>query len=628
MGGMNLSRLSCVIVEATFAVWLFLITGSAVAEPGGIILYETSNWTGESLTVHEPEISNLRELGWDNRVRSFTVTAGTWVLYRDGNYWGENPHDVFGPYPPGSYTFGDDTDGPSANTTSLRRMPETGVTLFQHSYLRGLARNYTTSEPDLIHPDDYYEQLGEDFLIETLKSKGWRPGSAFALAADLIGVPNINPFDVWLDAVIGVDRRLRFGNVASSYWYGSGEWIAYDEIAYGGESTPLNGVNRIRNDSISSLRRVDDKIGSEIGYLDPSLGDNLRLLRPNNDYVALDSGNWGRRNEIVTNMEIRLNGFGGTSFTTCLENAFFHVQHLVRLPNKNGRAYFMTTMSATSADLDRSNGALLVFRMDEDAYDAETDLIIDTPGTDGEYIWSRHFNSSSPIGDWNQPGKIDVLDGIAVIAASNWQSAYCDARPGVDEDAVLFYDVRDPEDPKYWGRLTAGELVVAKVDAASLGVPRDLGKNRRVINSVALSKVGSAILLTAGSHGTKRLSGARAPNSLVIFKAKNGWISPNISSWEEIGFGSESMATQHGLHFNSLEENAAAGDVVPGFEPGVERIVFFDGLGDREGLTAGFTGIELESSSPRKAVFSSIAFQEMNASSGATPAPLRRLPRI
>ncbi len=236
-------------------------------------------------------------------------------------------------------------------------------------------------------------------------------------------------------------------------------------------------------------------------------------------------------------------------------------------------------------------GFLLVFRLDEDAYDEATDLAVDTPGTDGEYVHVEQYNQSSPIGDWNHPGKMDVLGGVLVVAAEQWGSVFCDAREGSTEDAVLFYDVRDPERPRYWGRLTATELGVALQKKQSLdqgyGFTEDGefvkgGYPAAVINSVSLDHLNGDIWLSVGGDRFRRL-----------YRARNGTVSPNIEGWESVGLlgggGGDVSTSAHGISFNSFEQNATD----PGALPGTERLMYFDGS----------TG------PPKTAVFSSLALR-------------------
>jgi hypothetical protein len=501
-----------------FIVSLVLSAPNAQAEPGGIILYKTSDWTGASLLVHEKAITNLNEYDWNDSVKSFTVTAGNWVIYRDDNFSGEHPYDVEGPFGPGNHTLGDNTDSLSGNITSLRRLPDQGVTLFEHSYLRGTSRNFTTSNPNI---------RGNYIDIPLLEQR-------------------IYPDD--------------FSNVASSAWIPEsefGQWTFYDGFVYSGYNSyirPLQYgvINQFEsNDSISSLYRLPefDNRGSEV---EGPVTDSS-LIRPKNN-IALDSGTLSGE-KITTGMQVRLNGFQGTFHDTCAGYDFFHVQHMVRLPNKNGRAYFMASQSNSSDDMDRAEGYITVFRMDEDAYDPVTDLMIDTPGTDGEYIWSQYYNSASPIGDWNHPGKMAVLGNVLVLAAEQWGSKFCDARPAVDDDAVVFYDVRDPENPKYWGKLSARELQV-DVQEAERYSQRTI--NRRVINTVSLDKIGNDIILTVGGNKGKK-----------VHKARNGVVTPNLQGWDLIGTGDVGFA--HGMTYTSKEEN------LPYWSPGQERLISFDG---------------------------------------------------
>lgn len=519
---------------AILASQIFVTAAStfpAHAEPTGIILYSTSNWTGESLTVHEPTITNLGEYGWNDKVRSFTVTGGSWLMYRDENFDGNKGHDVAGPFQIGNHTFGDCSDCFSAQATSILRIPETGITLFEHTRFRGHYLNSITSVPRLVHAHD----------IDT----------------GFLGLAQV------------IDPVFAWGDAASSWAINSGTWWGYDHAGYRGYSGNFN-QGGLHNDELSSMFLENDRGWTEVTSVDD------RLERPRNT-VALDSGNWGAtavtsgtndtlrlpaNRGIGGTMDIRLNGFSGTYYTTCGGIAMFHTQHIVRLPNSNGRAYFAVTMSDKSADLDAAAGFWLVFRLDDDAYDASTDRFIDTPGTDGEYVWSQRFTAASPFGDWNHPGKMAVLGGVLVMAAEQWSSTWCDAYIGSSADHVLFYDVRDPEQPRFWGALSADQLDVNSQDREVLGDPLGITDGtRRVINTVTLDQIGGDIVLGVGGNSNRKL-----------FKAKGGKVAPHPAAWELIGESSD-MSNSHGANFNSLELGATTTEA----QPGVERIVFFDG---------------------------------------------------
>ena len=215
--------------------------------------------------------------------------------------------------------------------------------------------------------------------------------------------------------------------------------------------------------------------------------------------VADDVGNWS--STTFHELQIRLNGFKGTYRNNVAGFAKnHHAQGIVRLPNKDvdgdgidDRAYFAITQSsrinygvATSSD-----GYWLVVETDADAYDAATDQVVATAGSDGRIVYEEHFMSDpslasfeygngpqtiSTAGDWNHPAKMATIDGVLLIAAQQAQLAGFTVI-GNDPDAVLFYDVRDPVNPAYLGKLTSLQL----------GLPAKASNGRDVIASLDLA---------------------------------------------------------------------------------------------------------------------------------------------
>jgi len=161
---------------------------------------------------------------------------------------------------------------------------------------------------------------------------------------------------------------------------------------------------------------------------------NEELTKPRN-YVAADSGQWdlanGTKWDDLRFVNTPLGGTWGNFYEdTCFLGScaeVFHPQHVVRLPNRNGFAYFMVSQSRAH------NGYIQVLRTDPGQLDPVTDLVI-SPGRTkrvGEYIWIDRYDGpkavaggrpANSIGNWNHPGKMEVIGGVLVVAAQNWRT--------------------------------------------------------------------------------------------------------------------------------------------------------------------------------------------------------------
>ena len=195
-------------------------------------------------------------------------------------------------------------------------------------------------------------------------------------------------------------------------------------------------------------------------------------------------------------MTWRRNGAPVGRYVTCFGERYWHTQAMVQLPSKNGRAYFART------DSFRRHGLFYVMRTDADAYDPVRDYVKDTPGTDGEVVFLDEYWSGSPIGDWNHPGDMAVVGNLLVIAGQQWhsdQAGVCDefdfpdtndTFEWQDADAAVFYDVSDPENPKYLGKISEEDIGFGGRDA---------------IDAVGLYKTTDGLcgLMIGGSQGTK-----------------------------------------------------------------------------------------------------------------------------
>lgn len=268
--------------------------------------------------------------------------------------------------------------------------------------------------------------------------------------------------------------------------------------------------------------------------------------------IANDAGVWNSTSQI-TRLSFRNRGdlgLWGNFYDDCVGYELFHPQHVVRLPNKNGLAYFMVAQSRAH------NGWISVLRTYPGEIDPATDALRANPGQFvGEYIWQDLYKDSA-VGNWNHPGKMDIIGGILVVAAQNWdESGPCDYGRGSSIDKVLFYDVRDPEAPKYWGAITSAELGVSEISTVGLVRARD-----------------GTYFLNAGGDGAYTTWTASA-------------IGPNIGDWRRIDALMPSFSGQHGMNFSSYQKRTGApGSVDPA---GDERLMYFDSSG--EAGTVAFT---------------------------------------
>jgi hypothetical protein len=303
----------------------------------------------------------------------------------------------------------------------------------------------------------------------------------------------------------------------------------------------------------------------DIGPLDDT------LLRPRPGGVARNFGVWtdtestpaGPNRTLYDVLDFAKNGFIGYDYYECgfwpFNYPHLHTQHIVRLPNKNGQAYFVVSHSDEIND--QPAGRISLYRSD---YQVDSnDRVPNVSGVDGRIVWEQEFKAGAfPAGQggaWNHPCKMDVLGNVLVVSMQNWDGAVCDAGYGSQADAVAFYDVRDPAAPKYWGKITRDEL------SASAGTA--LGQ----IADVTLLHTGGEWVLTVAGHWW------RAP---IVF--------PEIQSWSYGGTGHPTAAccsAQHGQNFYSLEIYDPVQSVP---EPGRRRIMFFQAKGiDEPNYVAG-----------------------------------------
>ena len=370
-------------------------------------------------------------------------------------------------------------------------------------------------------------------------------------------------------------------------------------------------------------------------YIGPLDG---RLTQPRNR-AALNAGIWDggsedNGNTAVHTLNFNKNDFGGFVYSECFFTKNLHTQHIVRLPNSNGKAYLMvSTSNYIDHDIGigidrRPAGRLSLYEAD---IDPDTDLIVNPAGAAHKIVWEQEFTTNSPIGEWNHPGKMDVIGGLLLVSAENWgewTQAFCgDSGTGDSKDAILFYDVRAPKFPRYWGKLDTHELgrvVVQNLDTNGNGTlsfsesglsqatfdERDQGSFHWVDN-------GPVNPPTPGYGSDGVLDATEVipvVNNVSLFQAGDEWIlnvsnfwfrtryvSPDINSWlggEAAGYPAswqgKSAGTavypyftnSHGQHFNSLETYISPQTPPPEYvsnpplsQPGELRPMWFDGDG-------------------------------------------------
>ncbi len=270
---------------------------------------------------------------------------------------------------------------------------------------------------------------------------------------------------------------------------------------------------------------------------------------PGQNPIANRLGTWDSTRQ-AEDLTWRTNGAVVGRYTECgvsgiYKKRVWHTQSMVQLPSKNGRAYFART------DSFRRQGAFYVMRTDLDAYDPATDYAVNTAGTDGEVVYVDYFNGNSRIGDWNHPGDMSVVGNILIIAGQQWYSDYweicgefneSEGSPltttdyerflGQDADAVLFYDVSNPERPQYLGKIRESEFGYGGRDA---------------IDGVALSKTSNGLwdLMVGGKQGTKHFR--------TVSPSAKPW--PTLAVWQQ--------------YTNSLDQYVT----INSYENGLERLL-------------------------------------------------------
>ncbi len=182
--------------------------------------------------------------------------------------------------------------------------------------------------------------------------------------------------------------------------------------------------------------------------------------------------------------------------------------------------------------------------------------------------------------------------GVLVLAMQNWTDnqsvVHCtyntsnQYQKGLDEDAVTFYDVRDPEHPKYWGKMTAAQLTLPYTDHDNGTDGNGYGYYARELSAVSLFRSATADEWTLSVYGNG-----------YSRTWKIGFLSPNIEDWTKVS-DVYVGAGQHGDEFNSYQWDSARKVTVPA--NGTERNMTYNagneaaGGGEHDGFHFGGSG--------------------------------------
>lgn len=125
-----------------------------------------------------------------------------------------------------------------------------------------------------------------------------------------------------------------------------------------------------------------------------------------------------------------------------------HLQDMIRLPDANGRQYYMGTFSQNCSN--DEGGMVFVGEV--------------ISGDSGKVVWMDELNNSHLAGGYNHPGDLRRIGNIVVIAGQNWEGTIFLGitiegdemnRGKGNQQNILFYDVSDPSRPRYLGKLNS-----------------------------------------------------------------------------------------------------------------------------------------------------------------------------
>lgn len=218
----------------------------------------------------------------------------------------------------------------------------------------------------------------------------------------------------------------------------------------------------------------------------------------------------------------------------------------------------------------------------------------------GKIIWEETFTGEyhasnggalgfNPIGNWSHPCKMSQTGGVLVVTMQNWSegnpvetctgSTSNPYQIGTDQDMLVFYDVRDPQHPKFWGKMTAEQLGFPETGRWN-GPERH---DHREISAVGLLRSITADEWTLSVYGNK-----------LGRTWKTSFLSPNIEDWTKVSDTGGGGGGQHGGEFNSYQWDSGRKVTVPA--NGIEQNMTYDagnvaaGGGERDGFTFGGSG--------------------------------------
>lgn len=130
-------------------------------------------------------------------------------------------------------------------------------------------------------------------------------------------------------------------------------------------------------------------------------------------------------------------------YHSCYGNRWQHLQDMIRLPDANGMQYYMGTFSQNCSD---GEGGLVFVGE------------VSPQETKGKVIWWEELNNKHKAGGFNHPGDIRRVGDTVIIAGQNWDKSwpFCDPlNMGNGGQAILFYDVSQPNNPVYKGKVNS-----------------------------------------------------------------------------------------------------------------------------------------------------------------------------